>query len=837
MTRQHWTTKSQRQWLLDKFPEFVKARESGTTAKKFFPKVFTEWRDAFPIDAPTPKELAEAVNMSDAVKKKRAEKYKQIKAWFHNTNRGIVTAGIDTSRGILKIKRKSKRPQEWQIYQRLTYKDHWKPIIDKEWQKFRDEWEEKNGSESKPPHSRFAFMNVFLKTKYAEETDEMKERVQELRDQPGSGEEDDAEDDNSANKRNKNFQQAIHKLPRTMLAMAESLAKQTGWSISILAGGPEPHQGGEIKAFMIHSGTTPEGDDFSQFLGEDEYNEHIAAPFDDFLHAAFPEDVCDSRALVPEDEDEEAEQRSRQKKGKKAKKGKELESDEEEDDGEEEDDDDEKQQDNGEEEQDDGEDMEVDQLDGEDDGDDDDEGGEEVAVKKVRKHGGKSEYELRKEENIRKNKALLKQLEVQYPIERDEKAPPPKTASKAPKPTTAAKGKKKEKTPPQPTRSSTRKKGTTSSKPNQAAAVVDSATTTNAEGAASLEASPAIDDSDSTAPGTKNIAATRSSTRKKGTTSSKPNQATAAVDSATTTNAQGAASLEAAPMDIASNGEVDNAQGGPSLKAPVIETTTNAQGAASLEAPADGAPVDDTVDNDNTGELEPPSCAQPTPARTSDDSEAAGMNKNKLQRRKLLSGPNSEIDMDTLPAWLTHTGMVDYLYNVSNDKRWRRLLYLFYRFEKANPPTGNIPNTSRPDEVVTWIRSKRKNSAPNIVDIEAFAESYLTWWLSLQPEWRTGNSDVGGFKSIESVSLMVEAPGDEEWQILCKGGSAGIYTVVVALSWWLLKEGLSARVLMALEDIKWVVGEMVILIENDQSKKRGRKDDTEVREGSKRLRK
>jgi hypothetical protein len=176
--------------------------------------------------------------------------------------------------------------------------------------------------------------------------------------------------------------------------------------------------------------------------------------------------------------------------------------------------------------------------------------------------------------------------------------------------------------------------------------------------------------------------------------SSKPNQATAAVvDSATTTNARGAASLEAALMDIAPDGVVDDAQGVPSLKAPAIETTTNAQGAASLEAPADGAPVDDTVDNDNTGELEPPSCAQPTPARTSDDSEAAGMNKNKLQRRKLLSGPNSEIDIDTLPAWLTHTGMVDYLYNVSNDKRWRRLLYLFYRFEKANPPTGVSAHT------------------------------------------------------------------------------------------------------------------------------------------------
>jgi hypothetical protein len=286
MTRKQWTTKSQREWLLDRFPQFVQARESGTTAKNFFPKVFTEWRDAFPIDAPTPKELAKAVNMTDAVKKKRAKKYKvslsclkyrdlntfahlisqQLKAWFHNTNRGLATAKSDAKRGILKIKGRSKRPQEWQIYQRLTYKDKWKPIIDEEWRKFRDQWEEENGSESKPPQTRFSFMNTFLKVKYAEETDEMKQHVQELRDQPDSGEEDGAEDDNSANNRNKKFQQyvhcywrdngcsplyrAIHKLPRTMLAMAESLAKQTGWSISILAGGPEPHQGGELRAYM-----------------------------------------------------------------------------------------------------------------------------------------------------------------------------------------------------------------------------------------------------------------------------------------------------------------------------------------------------------------------------------------------------------------------------------------------------------------------------------------------------------------------------------------------------------------------------------------------------------
>jgi hypothetical protein len=37
----------------------------------------------------------------------------------------------------------------------------------------------------------------------------------------------------------------------------------------------------------IHSGTTAEGENFSQFLGDEEYNDRITTPFDDFLHAAF----------------------------------------------------------------------------------------------------------------------------------------------------------------------------------------------------------------------------------------------------------------------------------------------------------------------------------------------------------------------------------------------------------------------------------------------------------------------------------------------------------------------------------------------------------------------
>lgn len=37
----------------------------------------------------------------------------------------------------------------------------------------------------------------------------------------------------------------------------------------------------------FHCGETPDGENFSAFLGEKGYDEHIIGPFDDYLHAAF----------------------------------------------------------------------------------------------------------------------------------------------------------------------------------------------------------------------------------------------------------------------------------------------------------------------------------------------------------------------------------------------------------------------------------------------------------------------------------------------------------------------------------------------------------------------
>lgn len=67
----------------------------------------------------------------------------------------------------------------------------------------------------------------------------------------------------------------------------------------------------------------------------------------------------------------------------------------------------------------------------------------------------------------------------------------------------------------------------------------------------------------------------------------------------------------------------------------------------------------------------------------------------------------------------------------------------------------------------------------------------------MQPAWR-----------IESDgALSRNNPAQETWTSLKKGGSAGLYVVVMALSWWIagLKEGSDeSRAWKIVDDVTWV---------------------------------
>jgi hypothetical protein len=70
--------------------------------------------------------------------------------------------------------------QPVQAYHDLTYEQIWKPIIDVEWEYYLKNWNASNQGQP-PDKNRFVFMNVFMRDRYSEEDEEMKQRVEEHR--------------------------------------------------------------------------------------------------------------------------------------------------------------------------------------------------------------------------------------------------------------------------------------------------------------------------------------------------------------------------------------------------------------------------------------------------------------------------------------------------------------------------------------------------------------------------------------------------------------------------------------------------------------------------------
>lgn len=106
---------------------------------------------------------------------------------------------------------------------------------------------------------------------------------------------------------------------------------------------------------------------------------------------------------------------------------------------------------------------------------------------------------------------------------------------------------------------------------------------------------------------------------------------------------------------------------------------------------------------------------------------------------------------------------------------------------------------SRPQEVTTWIkRHINKKHNPIVVDPSDFGPRLAAWWMALQPSWRV----------LSDGQYSKDTPDDENWAMLRKGGSSGLYIVVVALSWWvhvLGPDDNTSSVWMIVDDLWWVL--------------------------------
>lgn len=86
--------------------------------------------------------------------------------------------------------------------------------------------------------------------------------------------------------------------------------------------------------------------------------------------------------------------------------------------------------------------------------------------------------------------------------------------------------------------------------------------------------------------------------------------------------------------------------------------------------------------------------------------------------------------------------------------------------------------SGRPALLGMWFKGKTKTAIPSIAQPDEFLAEVLVWYRKNQPEWRTV-----GVTDTDPAKYHFRKPADADWGMLAHGGSAGMYSFVIALSW------------------------------------------------------
>ncbi|KAF4573631.1 hypothetical protein EYR36_008149 [Pleurotus pulmonarius] len=92
---------------------------------------------------------------------------------------------------------------------------------------------------------------------------------------------------------------AIEDIPRHFQAFSQELNRRTGWSFTLLAGGPDPINGGRVNSIGVHFGLDNEGQHFGKATPA--FGDTVLTPYATFLNTLYTKAECDARSLIPID--------------------------------------------------------------------------------------------------------------------------------------------------------------------------------------------------------------------------------------------------------------------------------------------------------------------------------------------------------------------------------------------------------------------------------------------------------------------------------------------------------------------------------------------------------
>ena len=172
---------------------------------------------------------------------------------------------------------------------------------------------------------------------------------------------------------------------------------------------------------------------------------------------------------------------------------------------------------------------------------------------------------------------------------------------------------------------------------------------------------------------------------------------------------------------------------------------------------------------------------------------------------------SNDIDMDSVPDFLRSHGkgkrevdIFNYL-NKVKDPRFQQVLhhYILLEAEDRSRMGGTLPTAKRPTEISQWSSRARPDTLPDFIKgkrtFQDFVDSTLTWWDSIQPDWR----------SFERRKVSQRVCGG--WGVLDASRINGLLNVVILVYWWVRlleeqkpKDAVRADYEKFADDVAWV---------------------------------
>ncbi|KAI0061779.1 hypothetical protein BV25DRAFT_1838668 [Artomyces pyxidatus] len=333
-----WTDKEQLDWLQAKIPEYH-VHQASKTVRKFWPVLYAAWFKEFPhtedIDKLGPAQKGKSRRKARKAAREKGgppDQRERLKQWFNNNGRATAKSGGGRKKLLKLIKKPTRKLADYQMYSQMFYDDKLREPIDTEWDKYLA-----GLPEGETAISKLVFINQQAKLMLKKEPAEVKAMVEKARAGTGdvSGDEDDKDDESSneesekegdgdgegdgdAPRRSKSrkarnatprsgkarvaeleaYADAIECLPATASTLVDEILAQTGWVCTMIFGGPLPRDKGKIMSYAVHA-THADSQTFA--IWHPDFKEGVQAPAirDAFCIAKAKEESRESSTLPP----------------------------------------------------------------------------------------------------------------------------------------------------------------------------------------------------------------------------------------------------------------------------------------------------------------------------------------------------------------------------------------------------------------------------------------------------------------------------------------------------------------------------------------------------------